>query len=230
MNTIALIVSAIMAAAVEASQFWPNGNAECPCIDPFANGGSSLDLAGHGPQAATASCSIARAADGYCFSSSYGAGGCKMHDQSATPECTGSAAEDWCDNMWCYVDPRTCNRPKQQSAFFPNATWAGSGLTFSYETCGFVNSFESSQIGSLRAYAASQVHGKLRIAFPNNDMYHLKLVADGTGVGGSNCIGELFHPVRAAMLQSLRKDFNILRRFDLNCRTSLAVWRFERLW
>jgi hypothetical protein len=74
--------------AKKATAFWPGGNDECPCIDPFADGGVLLDLGSHASDNSSSSCSYERKEDDYCYAASYGANGCKAYDEQDTPGCS----------------------------------------------------------------------------------------------------------------------------------------------
>lgn len=45
--------------------------------------------------------------------------------------------QGWCARKWCYVDPCKCDlrTAPMQSSYFPNATYNGKRLHFSYATC-----------------------------------------------------------------------------------------------
>ena len=177
--------------------FWPTGNEECPCIHPFTDmppSGSGMDLGSHRPPYSAPSCNWTRQ-DGICFPASYGSGNCLQHDlqPNTSPECRTVAAlrPGWCDTLWCYVDPANCNRPNQPTGYFADATWNGEPLSYSYETCGYVDTYATSQVQTILAHAAKQANGKLRVAFPNADIYSVKLLTTSDGVGGTNRSGAI---------------------------------------
>jgi hypothetical protein len=111
------------------------GSDDCPCVDPLA----SRTFNSTGCQG------LLRTDDGgTCYPTTYGTRGCRRYDASAATGGTGVTSEcdrlnpaPWCGLTWCYVDPQNCTRPRDNSQFFST----GSGLSFSYETCGNVNSF-----------------------------------------------------------------------------------------
>ena len=101
----------------------------------------------------------------------YGALRCNTWDEGLPPSCgdDGGVAvlepEPWCAASFCYVDPASCDRPSDRSAY----TWADPAshaplgeLHYSYETCGNLNSYAES-----RHY--EQLSGMhLRVAFPGD--------------------------------------------------------------
>jgi len=60
------------------------------------------------------------------------------------PDCADAAgkpkanAPDWCAASWCFVDATRCNVGSTESAYFP-----GTGLAFSYGTCGKMSTFDT---------------------------------------------------------------------------------------
>jgi hypothetical protein len=135
-----MILLAIMSTSGQTTAHWPTGNARCPCIDPFS-ASFDLNLGTHAPSVPSASCAITRA-DGFCYSATYGALACDDHDWNSSPECSISGAPSWCDDLFCWIDPSSCDRPHHPSSWFPNATIATGPngnrvpLRYSYETCG----------------------------------------------------------------------------------------------
>lgn len=84
----------------------------------------------------------------YCYPKDYGIGKCIEHDKTLPPDCAyvdgkrSIHAPDWCDNLWCYVDPDNClgvDAPLL-SAYFPK-----SKTYYSYHTCGNENVFARHQ-------------------------------------------------------------------------------------
>eukprot|EP00927_Polykrikos_kofoidii_P040841 TRINITY_DN34837_c0_g1_i2.p1 TRINITY_DN34837_c0_g1~~TRINITY_DN34837_c0_g1_i2.p1 ORF type:complete len:1865 (+),score=292.54 TRINITY_DN34837_c0_g1_i2:271-5595(+) len=67
---------------------------------------------------------------------------CDAWDGLLHPDCQVPPNDEkpaWCDQAWCFVDPCNCNAPGvtyQRSALFPDATYQGKALAFSYLTCG----------------------------------------------------------------------------------------------
>ncbi|KAL1508657.1 hypothetical protein AB1Y20_004753 [Prymnesium parvum] len=189
----------IMGASPDAS--WPHGTSACPCIDPWSYYGDSLQLNGHTPTAPSDSCAMTREGDKLCYTATYGSRGCDVYDMSATPECARTESKPaWCPAMWCFVDANNCDQPHGVSEYFSNST---PPFTFSYETCGYVNTFNAgSAMDQLRTFVASRPRKKLRIAFPLDDssdgstLIGIVPYRDGTpkikpfkGVGGSNRSG-----------------------------------------
>ena len=183
---------------------WPNGNDACPCIDPFGadNSSSALALGANTPNTSTASCHIARSDNGMCYSDVYGSHGCQRYDWDATPECAEQADRErpaWCAAQWCYIDTKNCMRNNGLSHYFNDATWNGAALSYSYETCGYVDNF--ALLSRIRSVAAAQPQGKLRIGFPSDSGEGFALVGSkrypdgsykvqpGMGVGGTNRSG-----------------------------------------
>ncbi|KAL3907396.1 MAG: hypothetical protein SGPRY_010185, partial [Prymnesium sp.] len=142
---------------------WPAGHASCECIDPWAAEHHKL-LNTHQPASPSSSCHVLRGGDQLCYASSYGARGCSPYDWTATPECARAEVKpDWCSALWCFVDASNCTLPSAPSAYFVNVTPT---LFYSYETCGFVNTFASgSALDDLQSFIARQ-GGKLRVSFP----------------------------------------------------------------
>jgi len=80
------------------------------------------------------------------FPRSYGAT-CAAHDSRLDPYCTPSVdcegsttVSAWCADSWCWIDPSNCAGVlhTNTSGYFP-----GSGLAYSYETCGVSNLFDA---------------------------------------------------------------------------------------
>ena len=101
----------------------------------------------------------------------YGALRCNAWDEGLAPSCgdDGGVAvlepEPWCAASFCYVDPASCDRPSDRSAY----AWADpashaplGGLHYSYETCGNLNSY----VESRHYEQLSGMH--LRVAFPGD--------------------------------------------------------------
>lgn len=106
-----------------------------------------------------------------CLDSNFGQNGCGAHDENTAPYCGNEGAEDdpdlmhngghipaYCTQRYCWVDPLNCftgvsNQPVQGLEFGPppppvgaqhSSFWPGSGLWYSYDTCGSENSYEGS--------------------------------------------------------------------------------------
>ena len=180
--------------------YWPSGTDVCPCIDPWTR---HLELNGHEPAAVTAGCDLVRSGDGHCFAAAYGSAGCAAYDETASPECSVrvSSKPEWCSMMWCFVDPADCVRGSGEGVYFPNATWrrpdnSTTPLSYSYQTCGYVDYFtygQESYSAQLRAVAAANPGGKLRIGFPGDDpsQYTIVTTAPSEGIGGTNRSGSV---------------------------------------
>ena len=118
-----------------------------------------------------------------CYPSAYGSTGCKAHDMDTSPECGGIPGHPdgcpdlmWqadinnpdcnsCASTWCWVDPRDCRRPNAPSSYFPLATYGVDGprLTYSYETCGNVDTWEYQKKRLMELKKLEPI----RISFPN---------------------------------------------------------------
>ena len=183
----------MLLALVESNSFsrvrahWPTGTDACPCIDPWAQG--QLELSPEHAPRDRRQCNITRS-DGVCFPASYGSTGCAAYDDAFTPECVrmGSLRPKWCQALWCWVDPENCQRSHMKSNFFPGVKFKAQsachqdGLSLSYETCGYVNRFSTSEalaFADMRAFAAKSLGGKLRIGFPSDSGTGYTLVSHG---------------------------------------------------
>ena len=91
----------------------------------------------------------------------YGSNGCNQYDAEGSPECAATVPPTWCGSAWCYVDPATCKRPQTASIFFDGPSFTGTAndsctaeqsLVFSYQTCGYLDSYSASREG----FAASE--------------------------------------------------------------------------
>lgn len=174
--------------------YWAAGNEECPCIDPWARGLQA------DPGADGLGCSLIRTSDQHCYNSSYGSQGCQRYDWDATPECArATVKEPWCNALWCFVDGTQCRRAFRPSVFFVNKTISSplgkQLLVFSYNTCGYVNSFtEEESVEPLLQVASGRPNGKLRVSFPSDSGSGYTVVSPPKvqpflGVGGTNRSG-----------------------------------------
>jgi len=69
---------------------------------------------------------------------------CKAWDEDTYPTyCTVDNSSDWCADAWCYVDPCDCSigTNPSPSSYFPDATYEGKKIFYSYKTCGGNNTF-----------------------------------------------------------------------------------------
>jgi hypothetical protein len=203
---LSIIVLTTNSVGASSKVYWPAGNDECKCIDIF-NANEPLPGLVRGsntPANPSERCALARGSDGFCFPSTYGSNGCSQHDLTASPECRQDGSTPaWCNDQWCYVDPLACKRGNVPSALFNDTYWGPERLAYSYETCGYVDSYSDTLLKDLRAVAARQVNGKLRISFPSDSGEGYALVGsktykDGTpkvlplqGVGGTNRSGSV---------------------------------------
>jgi len=71
---------------------------------------------------------------------------CEAWDQGRDPACKGGDKPAYCSQKWCFVDACECNISEvpKISAYFPNATFQGTTLFYSYETCGEEDTWTSS--------------------------------------------------------------------------------------
>ena len=98
----------------------------CPCITPailsdapYRSGTNQLIYQPSGS-----------GGESFLLPASYG-NDCAAHDSGQSPHCAGSAAPAWCTQSWCYVDRSNCNVAHAPTVFFP-----GTGVDYSYATCG----------------------------------------------------------------------------------------------
>jgi len=63
---------------------------------------------------------------------------CEAWSEKADPECQGDEQPAWCKEQWCYVDPCNCELPvpPKHSKLFPEATYQGRLVFYSFATCG----------------------------------------------------------------------------------------------
>ena len=160
----------------------PAGSPSCPCVDPWVDAaplnGSCRPLKinrerHHGVLELT----------DVCVPPDYGAGSCQAWDNATfnTP-CMSedgvlhdSGQPEWCTARWCYVDAATCERPMDPSDAAGTGA-ANAGLTYSYETCGNLNSHSSD-----RHY--EYLRGRhLRVSYPGDSSSGYTLLTDANGV------------------------------------------------
>ena len=118
-----------------------------------------------------------------CFADHSGASACSPWDQQLSPECVNadslvpnSGQPDWCQSSWCYVDPDNCDRPLSRSTMqWPTEVTGlpSDGLSFSYETCGNVNSYSAS-----KHYAVLK-GSQLRVSYPGDSSTGYTLFSTG---------------------------------------------------
>ena len=99
----------------------------CPCL-------SSVDLTSYQNGA---SLTFSISGSNYNLPLDYGLG-CNQHDVGTDPSCSRpGCSPPWCSQSWCWVDKNNCQMPDAgTSGYFP-----GSGVYYSYSTCGSVDSF-----------------------------------------------------------------------------------------
>ncbi|CAJ1438706.1 unnamed protein product [Effrenium voratum] len=99
----------------------PYGSAKCPCIGFDGLDGETLALI-----------------DGKMVKYPADLGGsCTAWDEVMHPQCK-SAAQGWCSQPWCYVDPRKCDVGvlPTMTTYLPSARYKNMPLFYSYATCG----------------------------------------------------------------------------------------------
>lgn len=155
-----------------------------------------------------------------CYPSSYGSEGCKNYDMTITPECSGIPGHpekcpdqtfqpnannvdcNSCASTWCFVDPRNCHKPNSPSSYFPEATYGAGGprLSYSYETCGNVDTWEYKE-KRLRELKALE---PIRLSWPDVGGAGYTITRDttgGDGYGGSGYDGAITQFVVDALRQ-----------------------------
>ena len=183
-----LLPLALALAALVQGNSLTHGNAQCPCIDPWAR---SINLSTHDPQLESSEeCRIQRHGDRHCFNAAYGSQGCLSYDLTATPECRYApygALPRFCEQRWCFVDPSNCERsPFSTSDYFSEATLGDRPLSRSYATCGFVSAYRLDPPTQIERVLGES---KLRIGFPQSYSFGLVTTPPGQGVGGTNRSG-----------------------------------------
>jgi len=83
-----------------------------------------------------------------CSPLQHGWGQCTPWDANVPGECVDpgggefeSGQPDWCSATWCYVNASTCERSHQPSDLVYHDDDAPSGLSYSYETCGNLDTY-----------------------------------------------------------------------------------------
>jgi hypothetical protein len=184
--TFILWAHGVIATGVPLSHGYP----DCPCIDPWP-------LSGPGTNATN--CSGVATGDGSCYGRSYGAHGCQSYDSVVAPQCQTSSPPEWCADRWCYVSPWNCRKPTTRSATFPGVVmsnetmFAEAGinldaltgcsepkpneLTYSYATCGNVDTYQYSlAVGFADQIAAIAARGPIRLAIPSDEPPYITTV------------------------------------------------------
>lgn len=103
----------------------PGGQPSCPCV-PVTVGLGAASIGGSTIMFAESVGRKCHAWDNDVFP-----GACEDDDQIP------GRGKGWCARKWCYVDPCKCDLKTMpmQSMYFPNATYNGKKLYFSYSTC-----------------------------------------------------------------------------------------------
>ena len=141
--------------AAAAQDIYPlSGSDACPCIDIFTN--ADVNRTWH-----NATCPLLRDND-LCYPALYGSDGCRLYDQTFTPECSSASPPSWCSSRFCYIDPRFCLRPNHPSEYFGSD---GAAIHFSYETCGQLDSFRRnkalSHLNAIKSLGSLRVRSRL---------------------------------------------------------------------
>ena len=150
------------------------GEAGCRCVDPWAAVEGSLSSS---PQY-DAENDCVRGTDGFCYPTGYGASECRAWDDGVTPPCAVDPAlggkASYCESYFCYVDRASCDLPGfQDSAIFKGYPGFEDFL-YSYETCGFLNSYDDNHI--LKALSSRT----LRVAYAGHYPPFVIIEEDGS--------------------------------------------------
>ena len=147
-----------------------SGSPACPCVNPWpdntsncggAMGGRLLQINREHHFGVTNHTTV-------CAPLDYGSSECRAWDNAswnsaclaADGSVRDSGAAEWCAASWCYVDKRNCERPMDPADVEPGS--ASSGLFYSYETCGNLNTYSDT-----RHY--NYLRGRhLRISYPSD--------------------------------------------------------------
>jgi len=117
-------------------------NPDCPCIDADLVHIHTNRIKSHDSclDAKIEIDKFSNIQESFCYPEDYGVG-CSPHDFNIEPFCDKqSDLPDFCSKSWCYVDQEKCKSSTMtyaKSAFFP-----GDDLFYSYDTCGFENTFK----------------------------------------------------------------------------------------
>jgi len=151
---------------------------ECRCIDPWTD----VLLMNLTHWRGNQQCLSYRPLPGqqpFCYPIDYGSRGCATYDATLPPDCmedgTSAMAQNlpaFCADPWCYVDKYNCNLEAHPSEYFP-----GANLSYSYATCGTLNSFRE-------ALLVKSLEGRtLRVGVPGMEPPFLSRDAAGQ-IGG----------------------------------------------
>ena len=146
------------------------GTADCACIDPWTSLAATSGSACRNYTDASTKLQI-------CVPADYGAGRCAAHDVGLPPDCglapttirlvntvgANRNPKEWCGKEWCYINASTCHRPHDLSGYaWDPATHHGDALSYSYETCGNLNTYSDTR------HYETLAGRSLRISFPDD--------------------------------------------------------------
>ena len=133
-----------------------NGEALCPCLSQQAV--DAIVLSANLTYAAVGGTQYSAFGSDSVYASHYGVGCLRAHDSGTPPYCMGrkedlpstcsaltsAVVPSWCANTWCWIDPQNCTLASGNDNSGQNSSYfAGSGLVYSYETCGKRDEFTS---------------------------------------------------------------------------------------
>ena len=166
-------VALLLPSAIEAQDSGSDGaDPMCPCIQPWGEPAPSA--------------SSTRKATGLVSGrqisvrGDYGASECRRWEENVTELCGGKNPPSYCLSEWCYVNASTCARPFVLSGFSfqPSAPWKTGSMAYSYETCGFLNSYDTH-----RHQETIKQASPLRLTYPGDYEYFTVTKPDGTKDG-----------------------------------------------
>jgi hypothetical protein len=180
----------VQAQSVEATSEFV-GSLACECVDPWpiSGGASASSVQQQQQQCRNATLGFnhvggprTQGAE-LCLPLEYGRSWCAPWDANVLGECVdqdGGILEggrpDWCSAMWCYVNASSCQRAHHPSDFTFHDGDAPTGLAYSYETCGNLDTYTA-------AAHYQTLRGKhLRVSFPGDSDTGYTIYTDQQGV------------------------------------------------
>ena len=107
------------------TSYFSYGNPSCPCIDTNVTNGTTL--------------TVLVGDDAFEYPGDYGSAVCKAHDMGLG-DCVGSgAADDYCSQSWCFIDPALCQSSALRYSFTDIVL--DREVYYSYDTCGGSSAF-----------------------------------------------------------------------------------------